>query len=121
MPTTVWVCAFLLSRVFESNCDKLKRIGHLVRVSAWVSMINDYDKPKRIGHLVRVSARVSVINDYNRLKKRIGHWFWRFCRFGTLGQSEAYRTVGTADFEYLEPISGTSAVTTDSDTIRTTL
>jgi len=32
--------------------DKLKRIGHLVRVYFRLSVEHDYDKLKRIGHLV---------------------------------------------------------------------
>ena len=33
-----------------------------------MNLWSDYDKLKRIGHLVRVSARSSVINDYDKVK-----------------------------------------------------
>jgi len=37
-----------------SDYDKLKRIGHLVRVPLELSVKPECDKLKRIGHLVRV-------------------------------------------------------------------
>jgi hypothetical protein len=38
-----------------------------------MSFGHDYDKLKRIGHLVRITVEMSFGRDYDKLKKRIGH------------------------------------------------
>ena len=54
----------------------------MIRSRAWpgdplqLSVGHDHDKLKRIGHSVRVPVELSVANNYNKLK-RIGHQAFR--------------------------------------------